>query len=306
MDFIQPKKIVTSLLPALLLVGIALQQAHAQELNVNVEVDQSRINSASLTYMNNFDNQIEAYLNQFNWVDIAFEEFERLDASFQIILQAVDNDYNFEASLVIQSRRPIYNSLRQTTLFLHNDENWIFNYSPNRGLVHDRLQFDTITTLLDFYAYLLLGLDFDSFSELGGTSFYIKAQNLVALAQTTSSTGWSRTSGNRRNRAQLAADLLNPNFEPFRRALYHYHRLGVDRFLDNPAEARRQVFNALEMIREARQNTTNNLLFDIFFNTKYREIVSIFEDADTEMRLRAYNLLSQIDQSHLSEYDKLQ
>ncbi len=306
MDFAQSKIIFASFLLALLTAAIAPQQAYAQELNVNVQVDRSRINSASLTYMNNFGDQIEAYLNQFNWVDIAFEDHERLDANFQIILQAVDNNYNFEASLIIQSQRPIYNSLRRTTLFLHNDESWIFNYSPNRGLVHDELQFDTITTLLDFYAYLLLGIDFDSFSELGGTPYYIEAQNLVSLAQTTGSAGWSRTSGNRRNRTQLVADLLNPNFEPFRRALYHYHRLGVDQFLDQPDEARQQVLNALEMIGEAQENTTTNLLFDIFFNAKYREIVSIFEDADTGVRLRAYNLLSEIDQSHLSEYDKLQ
>ncbi|NGP75908.1 DUF4835 family protein [Balneolaceae bacterium YR4-1] len=280
--------------------------AEAQELNVTVQVDRSRINSASLTYMNDFADNIEAYMNEFNWVEPNFGEDEKIDATIQITLLGVDDNFNFEASIVIRSERPIYNSLQQSPLFFYNDENWVFQYTPNRALVHDMLQFDPITTLLDYYAYIILGYDFDSFSEMGGTPYYSEAQNLVSLAQAISSTGWSRTSSVRRNRAQLVSDLLNPNYQVFREASYVYHRLGLDRFLDSPKEARQEVLRALEMIRDVTRNTTNNLLFNTFFNAKYREIVRIFEDAPTDVRLKAYNILSRIDQSHLSEYNKLQ
>lgn len=281
-------------------------EAEAQELNVTVQVDRSRINSTSLNYLDGFADNIEVYMNEFNWIEPNFGEDEKIDATIQITLLGVDDNFNFEASIVIRSQRPIYNSLQQSPLFFYNDENWVFDYTPNRALVHDMLQFDPITTLLDYYAYIILGYDFDSFSEMGGTQYYSEAQNLVALAQAIASTGWSRTSSVRRNRAQLVSDLLNPNYQEFREASYVYHRLGLDRFLENPEEARQEVLRALGMIRNAVQSTTNNLLFNTFFNAKYREIVRIFEDAPTDVRLEAYNILSRIDQSHLSEYNKLQ
>ncbi|MDZ7717108.1 MAG: DUF4835 family protein [Balneolaceae bacterium] len=281
-------------------------RVHAQEINATVQVDRSQINSASINYLDNLSTDIESYLNEHDWIGPNYMEHERINATIQITLMSVDNNFNFEANIVVRSQRPIYNTTQQTTVFLYNDENWTFNYTPNRGFVHDELQFDELTTLLDFYAYIIIGYDFDTFSELGGSPYFSEANNLVAIGQTTSSTGWSRTSSTRRNRAQLIADLLNPNFRLLRRASYIYHRLGVDQFLSNPVEARQEILRALEMIEEAKGNTINNLLFDTFFNAKYREFVSIFEDAKTEVRLEAYNLLTNIDQGHLTEYNKLQ
>lgn len=278
----------------------------AQELNVTVRVDQSRISSASIAFMQTFSERVESYLNEYNWVESSFNDPERINASIQITLLSVDDNFNFEANIVIRSQRPVYNSLQQTPLFYYNDENWVFNHTPNRALVHDELQFDPLTTLLDYYAFILLGYDFDSFSALGGTDYFVEAQNLVALAQTGSTTGWSRSANVRRNRAQLVTDLLNPNYQEFRRASYVYHRLGLDRFLENPEEARSRVLEALELIQEAKRNSTSNLLFNTFFDAKYREIVMVFEDASTKIRLEAYNLLSRLDPVHLSEYSKLQ
>ena len=187
----------------------------AQELNVSVQVDRSRLSSTSLDHLDNFAAEIESYMSEFNWIEPNFGDNETIDVSLQITLLGVDENFNFEASVVIRSQRPIYNSMQQSPAFLYNDENWIFDYTPNRALVHDFLQFDRITTFLDFYAYIILGYDFDSFSELGGTPYYGEAQNLVSLAQASSSSGWSRTSSSRRNRAQLVSDLLNPNYQEF-------------------------------------------------------------------------------------------
>lgn len=306
MIYISHSKVSLIIILCCLSVLLGFRKAFTQELNVTVQVDQSRINSTSLTFMDGFADNVETYLNEYNWVEPNFEESEKIDVAIQITLLSVDDNFNFEATIVVRSQRPIYNSLQQSPLFFYNDENWVFEYTPNRGLVHDKLQFDPIATLLDYYAYVIIGYDFDSFSERGGTPYFTEAQNLVALAQTISSTGWSRTSSVRRNRAQLISDLLNPNYQKFREASYVYHRLGLDQFLEKPEEARLQVLEALKMIQDALQNTTNNLLFNTFFNAKYREIVSVFEDASTDVRLEAYNILSQIDQSHLTEYNKLQ
>lgn len=291
----------------LLLVSCLIPQlTRAQEFDIDVTVDDSQVSSASLNYLTNFPDEIESYFNEHDWVDAGFQEQERIQGEIQIVLLSVDNNYNFQANIVIRAQRPIYDTMQQTTVFLFNDDSWAFQYTPNRAFVHDELQFDAITTLLDFYAYVMLGFDFDTFSELGGTPYFTEAQNIISLAQTSSSPGWSRTSGARRGRAQLISNLLNPTYQPFREALYVYHRQGLDRFITNTEEARQSVIEALQLIREAQRNATDDFLFDVFFNAKYRELVSIFEDADTDVRLEAYNLLSQMDQSHLSEYNKLQ
>lgn len=278
----------------------------AQEINATVTLDRSQINSTSLNYMDGFSERLETYINEYDWINPNFGRPERIGVDMQITLLSVDDNFNFNAQLIIRTRRPIYNTVRETSLFFFNDENWSFNFTPNRGLVHDQLQFDALTSTLDFYVYVTLGFDFDSFEELGGTDYYLQAQNIVSRAQTTSAAGWSRTGGNRRNRAQLVTDLLNTSYEPFRLAIYQYHRQGLDTFIDNPAGGRQQVLQALKKIKLAKQKTSNNLLFDIFFNAKYREIVSIFEDARPEVRLEAFNLLSEIDQGHLTEYRKLE
>lgn len=283
----------------------SVQPGMAQEIDANVSIDRSQISGTSLGFLDNLSTELESYISEYQWSNTDFRDYERINVDMQITLLSIDNDYNVEAQVFIRSSRPIYNSTRQTAVFLFRDENWVFNYTPNRSLIHDELQFDALTSLIDFYAYIILGFDFDTFEELGGSSYYRDAQDIVSLAQTTSSDGWSR-GNNRRNRAQLTSDLLSTSFEPYRRALYQYHRHGLDMFLEDPEEARQQILQALEKIQQAQRNTSSEVLFDIFFNAKYRELVSIFEDAEPQVRLKAFNLLSEIDQSHLSEYRKLQ
>lgn len=283
--------------------GISLT-SFAQEIDAQVTIDKSQISGTSIDYVDDLPDRIEEYINQFEWTDTHFNEHERINVAIQINLLAVEN-YNFEAHIIVRSQRPIYNSARETVVLIFSDEDWNFEYRPNRSFIHDELQFDALTSLIDFYAYIILGFDFDSFDKLGGDPYFQQAQNIASLARSSSASGWSQSS-NRRNRGQLISNLRQTSYEPFRTAVYEYHRYGLDIFLDNPKEARQKILQALEKMQEAQRQTSNNLLFDTFFNAKYREITSIFEDAEPDVRLEAYNLLSDIDQSHLSEYEKLQ
>ncbi|NGP87804.1 DUF4835 family protein [Fodinibius halophilus] len=278
----------------------------AQEVEAEVSIDRSQLSSTSLNYLNDLPNKIEVYINEYNWIDAEFREHERIKMNIQITLLSVDSDFNFEAQIVVQSRRPIYNTTQETVLFIFNDSNWGFTYTPNSTFIHDELQFNRLTGLIDFYIYTVLGYDFDSFEPMSGTPYFNRAQNIISLAQSTSASGWARSSNNRRNRVQLINNLLSANYEGFRTAVYQYHRKGLDTFVNNPPKARQYVLDSLEKIRQAQRKTSSNLVFDTFFNAKYREIVAIFEDADPQVRLEAYNLLSDIDQGHLSEYQKLQ
>lgn len=281
-------------------------QAKSQEIDADVTVDRSQVDKTSLNYLDNLSDKIETYIDEYAWTDTQFGAEERVRVDIRITLLSVDDNFNFDAQVVFRSRRPIYNTTRETVLFFYNEENWSFTYTPNRSLIHDKLQFDAFTSFLDFYAYLILGYDFDSFNQLGGTPYFTEAQNIVSQAQSSPSQGWERNAVGPRNRSQLISDLLNPNYEGLRSAVYQYHRRGLDRFIDHPEEARKQVLEALYKIQESKQATSSNLLFNVFFNTKYREISSIFEDGTPEIRLEAFRLLSEIDQSHMTEYRKLQ
>ena len=280
--------------------------ATAQEINADVSVDRSQINSTSLNFVDNLSDEIESYINEHDWINAEFQPAEQINVNIQITLLSVDDNFNFNAQVVFRSRRPIYNSTRETVLFFYNDENWSFNYTPNRALIHDELQFDALTSFFDFYAYVLLGYDFDSFEQLGGNPYFSEAQNIVSQAQSSGADGWNRDSNTRRNRAELVSELLNTNYSGFRSALYHYHRKGLDLFINDPEKARRNVIAALEQIQSTKASTSSNLLFNTFFNSKYREIVFIFEDAQPSIQNKAFELLSDIDPSHLSEYRKLQ
>lgn len=280
--------------------------SQAQEIDATVSVDRSQLSGTSLNYLENLDEELEVYINEHSWISPNFQEHERIKMDLQITLLSVDNDYDFEAQIVIQSLRPIYNSTRETPLFLFNDSNWSFTYTPNRTLRHDELQFNELTSLIDFYVYVVLGYDFDSFEQLGGTPYYSEAQDIISLAQSASANGWERSGSNRRGRVQLVSNLLSGSYESFREAIYQYHRQGLDVFVDDPPKARQQILQALRKIQEAERTASSRLVFDTFFNAKYREITSIFEDADPQVRLEAYNLLSDIDSGHLSEYQKLQ
>lgn len=280
--------------------------AHAQEFNCEVNLNTERLEGNSFDYIDNFDVIIENYINDYQWTEEDFEEEERILCQIQIAFITGTSNYTFSAEVVFQMQRPIYNTVSNSTTLLLNDDTWQFDYPEGRTLVHDELQFDALTGFIDFYMNLLLGYDFDTFSEGGGDPYYTKAQNILNLAQSTSAIGWTRATNNRRNRNILISDLNSTSYDEFRNALYQYHRQGLDQFVDNPKVARENILEALKSIQELKRRSSSNFIFDIFFDSKFREIAAAFVDAETDIRLEAYEVLRETDQGHLSEYEKLQ
>jgi hypothetical protein len=223
-----------------------------------------------------------------------------------LIIESGNSNFDFGGRVIFTARRPIYDTVTKTNSIILSDENWQFNYPEGRTLIHDELQFDNLTGTLDFFMNIMLGYDFDSFSKLGGTPYFRTAQDVVDLAQTTSSIGWTRAANNRRNRFNLVADLLNPTYEPLRTAYYSYHRLALDVFSTDAKKARQEILSVLTMIRDTKRRATSNYLFDVFFNTKAREISGAFNEAEASVKRQAYNILLETDQSHLTEYTNLQ
>ncbi|MDZ7718092.1 MAG: DUF4835 family protein [Balneolaceae bacterium] len=278
----------------------------AQEFQCDVSLNTRQISGTSYDYISELETALENYINDYRWTNDRYQDHERIRCSFQIVLTGVDNNFNYTAEIALSVRRPIYNTNQESLAILLSDNNWRFHYPQNNNLIHDDLQFDDLTSFVDFYVYVMLGYDYDTFSELGGTRYYSQAQSIFEIGQNSGSQGWGRSIGAQRNRYGLINDITSPAYEEFRKAIYRYHRLGLDQFTTQPEEARNQVLEALEMIQENKQLTNNNYLFDIFFSAKYTEIVAIFRDADAQMRTRAYNILRDVDPAHTSEYENLQ
>jgi hypothetical protein len=282
------------------------KSAYAQEFNCSVSINDRQISGSSYDYISELQGDLENYLNNHRWTNDRYEDHERILCNIQLVLTGVDSNYNYSAEVVFTMRRPIYNSNQQSLAIVLSDNNWRFHYPRNKNMVHDDMQFDDLTSFIDFYAYIMLGFDYDTFTELGGTRHFNRAHSVFELGQNSGVQGWGRSIGSQRNRFGLITDLSNPAYEDLRRAIYRYHRLGLDQFTIDDEIARKQIMSALELLRENKRVTGNNYLFDIFFSSKYTEIVALFRDADVETRLEAYNLLREVDPAHTSEYERLQ
>ncbi|MCC5933000.1 MAG: DUF4835 family protein [Candidatus Cyclonatronum sp.] len=290
----------------LLLIPAYFAPAHGQEIRARVDLNTSQISSSDYDYLNELRTLIEEYVNETRWTEDSYLEDERIEVDIRITLTNADNNANFDANLIIQSSRPIYNTLAKTPLVLISDNAWRFNFTRNRNILRDDFQYDDIASVIDFYIFIVLAYDYDTFSELGGNPHLRRAENILNVAQSTGgASGWTSI-GTRRNRHGLITQLNNPNYEGFRRALYKYHRLGLDQFTLNPDRARQNILEAFNLLQETRRQTTERYLFDLLFSAKNREFTAAFLDAELSTRLEAFNLLTELDPSHISEYEKLQ
>ena len=161
--------------------------AQAQEFDCQVSVNDEQLEGNSFGYVvNSLKTDLESYINEYRWTEIEFLEQEKIKCQINIILLNGDQDFNFTAETIIQLRRPIYNTSAETTTLIISDGNWQFNFPEGKSLIHDDLEFEPLTGFIDFYLYLLLGYDFDTFSEYGGTEWLQKSQDVVDLAQNSS------------------------------------------------------------------------------------------------------------------------
>jgi len=279
----------------------------AQEFDCVVSISDDQLEGNSFEYVKNLlKTDLEAYINEYKWTELEYEQQERIKCQISIILLVGDQDFNFSAETIIQLRRPIYNTSAETTSIIISDVSWQFGYPEGKSLIHDDLEFEPLTGFIDFYLYLILGFDFDTFSQFGGTEWFQKSQDVVDLAQNSPTIGWTRNTNNGRNRFVLASDLLNNNYETVRNAYYVYHRRILDGFVTNPNQSRNELITLLEEIRDAKRRSTNNYLFDLFFGTKSKEITSILDDAEPDLKFQAYNILRDVDSANLTAYEALQ
>ena len=278
--------------------------ADGQELRCRVQIDDSQISGAEseFDFLDDLERQIREYMNQRSWTDDAFLPHERISCSMQIVLQESISLSEFRARLVVTTRRPIYGTSQSSVVARVNDPEWRFEYSRGSSLNHDLDRYDPLTSVLDFYAYLILGYDYDTFSPLGGTPFFDRAQTVADQAEGSGDPGWSSV-GTQQTRVQLLSNLRAQRHEPLRRVYYKYHRKGLDRFVQETETARKTLMEVLRTLRTLRDRLSQSYALNLFFATKNQELTAIFEESDLEGQ--AQGLLVQMDPSHSSQYNRL-
>lgn len=281
---------------------MAVRPVLGQELDCRVQIDQSQLSGSDFSFLDDLPRQVEEYLNTRSWTDDKFRSHEQISCSLQIVFLESVSLSEFRTRLIVTARRPIYETSQSTVVVRINDPEWQFEYSRGTSLTFDLDRYNSLASVLDFYAYLILGYDYDTFSPLGGTPYFENARTVADQGQGTGDAGWSAV-GTQQNRAQLISNLLDQRHQPLRQASYEYHRKGLDRFVSDPEAARKTVLGVLQTLEKLNRDLSRSYALDLFFTTKYEELTALF--ANSALSSQAHTLLTNVDPSHSSAYNKL-
>ncbi len=294
------KKIIITILTAIITMSL-----QAQELNCNVQVNSSQVQTSDKTVFENLRKVVYEFMNNRKWTGYKFQVEEKIECTILLTISSWDNIENFTGTIQVQARRPVFNSSYNTTLFNYLDKELTFKYVSGQPLDFIENTFTSnLSSILAYYAYLIIGLDFDTFSELGGDEFYTKAQAIVNTAQSAPDKGW-RAFESQKNRYWIVENLLNKSYKDYRSGLYHYHRLGMDLFANDPLKARSGIMEGISLVQRAYRQKPGLFIVNLFMLTKSDELVSIFTPAPMVEKTKAVNILKSIDPVNSSKYNKV-
>lgn len=295
------------LLPLLLALCISLK-GHAQELEAKINFNTAKIGTTDKSVFENLKETLEQFFNERQWTDLQFQPNERIQCSFNITVNKYDKTSNlFECTALIQANRPVYNSQYTSVLYNNRDQNFNFEFAQ-----FDQLNFtdetvdNQLTALFAYYAYLIIGLDLDSFSPMGGTDALQRCFSLVNNAQNLDFPGW-KAFENSKNRFAIINDYLDEGMKPFRQLQYDYYRKGFDEMASNAERGRNNITAALqEDLKQAKENKPLSLLPQIWTDYKRDELANLYKGKGTQKEKEAiYELLMNINASQNDAWNKI-
>ena len=281
--------------------------AYAQEIISTVTINTPKLQTADPKLFVNLKSALQEFINNRKWTDENYKSEEKIELNVIITINKEISQTSFEAQLTIQASRPVYNSTYNSVLIQHLDKDFYFNYGEFEVLDFTEGSFSSnLTSTIAYYVYVVLGLDYDSFAELGGDKYLNKALDITNAVPRGASKGWTMQDGDR-NRYWLIENLLNVRMQGFRRGMYQYHLLGLDRLSseENRAEGLAAIEKALTSARDANQAVPASMLIQTFVNTKRDEILNVYSVADLRTRRRIYDIMIKIDGTHAADYQKL-
>jgi hypothetical protein len=283
--------------------------AYNQELNCNIQLVTQQIQGTNKQVFETMQGAIYEFVNSTPWTTHVFDVDERIECTMLFNLQDQIGDDEFRGTLQIQVRRPVYNSSYNTVLFNYIDNDLHFKYVEYQPLqFNENTHISNLTSILAYYAYIIIGLDYDSFSYEGGTEFFLKAEKIVNNAQNASQKGWkSIESPSRKNRYWLVNNILNADFSPAREFIYRYHRLGLDRMYENLNEARAEMAESLKLLQQVYRNKPDPFMhfLQVIYDAKSDEFVNIFKESFPEEKSRILAILNEIDPANTNKYEAI-
>ena len=294
-----------------LLVVMALEaclQLSAQELQVKVTINHNQIQGTETSVFESLQQTLEQFINDRQWTNLQFQKNERIVCNFNITVTKYDKDNNlFTCNAMIQANRPVFNSAYTTTLYNNRDNDFNFEFNQFDQLEFNEEVIDNqLTALIAYYAYLIIGLDLDSFAPMGGEDILQRCMNLVNNAQNLGFTGW-KAFENDRNRFALINDYLDGAMQPFRQLQYDYYRLGLDEMANNVERGRTAITTAIEeQLKKCHEDKPLSLLPQIWTDFKRDELANIYKGKGTQKEKESvYEILFGINASQSNAWDKI-
>ena len=282
--------------------------ASAQELQVKININTQQVERTDKAIFENLKQTLEQWMNERQWTELQFQKHERIVCSFNLTVTKYDASSNlFECSAMIQANRPVFNSSYTTTLYNNKDGDFNFQYAQFEQLnYNDETVDNQLTALMAYYAYLIIGLDLDSFSPFGGTDILQRCMQLVNNAQDLGFSGW-KSFEDRRNRFAIINDYLDEQMKPFRQLQYDYYRTGLDEMANNVERGRTNISEALEKgLKVAHEQKPLSLLPQIWTDFKRDEIANIYEGKGTQKEKQAvYDILTSINAAQNNAWEKI-
>jgi len=290
------------------LLGGVVPEVTAQELNVKININSQQVEGTDKSVFQSLQENLEQWMNDRQWTELQFQKNERINCTFNITISKYNKADNFfECSALIQANRPVYNSAYTSTLYNNKDPDFNFNYQQFEQLNFVEENIDNqLTAMMAFYAYLIIGLDLDSFSPLGGTEVLQRCMNLVNNCQSLDYVGWKPFEKNTRNRYTLINDYLDEAMKSFRQLQYDYYRKGLDEMSNNAERGRTNISDALQLLKQAHEEKPLSLLPQIWTDYKRDELANIYKGKGTQKEKEAiYDLLFNINASQSEAWEKI-
>ncbi|SEF57705.1 type IX secretion system protein PorD [Algoriphagus boritolerans] len=281
--------------------------AEAQELNFTVIINSDRSRIQNTDIFNQMKTNFEQFLNGRSWTDDEYRPEERVKGNLLITINDVPQIGFYNATVQVQVVRPVYGTNYESLILNFADRNWNFEYLESQPLEFNRFTFlNNISSLLAFYAYIALGIDYDTFASRGGNPFFEVANDIVNNAQQSGRPGWVQTQTDRRNRYWLINDIyVSTIYGSIRDAYYLYHRQGMDLIQIDPETAYKNILEAIKLVATANKLQPNGIFTITFVDAKSDEISQVLKSAPFEIRDEAVKLLLEVDPNNARKYNEL-